>query len=333
MEDSSGAEKEMPRSRPGSGSAYKTTFDTYKFVTGNKMLRGANKPASPVPLFNPGQGSSLDQSLDNSLASSNRFPHEDETAADYPFESYTVSRDGSYSPSPLLVGGAGTSTFNTITQSERRLSAFPHGPHQDDGDDSVMQVRTVGELRVPDAENVDALASPLGSVPSLDKAGTGGLGSVPGPLMGSLGSFTCHFGSNSGPMGSFLGGAVTSMAASSGGLGLGSVPSLGSLPLGSVPEQRGLMAGIGDAPPGSLTIQPGDPQLGDRKDDENRADGMSDMGEPDDVDAGEFVGGSLMTANALSSGEASEIEQALQRLTPEEMERRRKKLGMGKTYR
>jgi hypothetical protein len=53
---------------------------------------------------------------------------------------------------------------------------------------------------------------------------------------------------------------------------------------------------------------------------------MSDLGDFE-ADEGEFVGGALTTASALSSGETSEIEKALQKLTPEEVDRRRKMLG------
>ena len=323
----------------GGGGMFKGTFDTYKLVTGNKMLQG-NAASSPVPLgapFNPGQGSSLDNSL----------------ADKEPILGSCV-----VSATPAVLGGIVSATSNTISSSNSsrsQIGAFPFGPVKTDGE---VNVKTVGELRVPKIDNMDALASPLGSVPGLN------LGTVPGAM--GLGpndprvpGFDPH---RPGPMGSVPEHPSFEAGEVHGSMQLGSVPlgstpgslamqpgpgfisgsGLTSGPLGSVPftgAAASAVPGFSDAPSGSLTLQqhPVGEELGDRKNVVNVADGSSDAGGDvqfdigaDDLD-GEFIGGDLKGTSALSSGETSEIERALQKLTPEEVDRRRKMLG--RTYR
>lgn len=315
---------------------FKGTFDTYKFVTGNKMVQ-SNTASSPVPLgtaFNPGQGSSLDNSLaDRELV----------------FESYTVSRDGSASPS--LLGGVVSATSNTISNSSNgergrghpQIGAFPFGPVKNDGE---VSVKTIGELRVPNIENVDALSSPLGSVPGLNVDPAPGAmghgltkpkvtGGTDSALAGPLGSVPDHRLFGAGEVHGSLPLGSVPLGLHPGSVALGSVPGLTSGPLGSVPSTGTAAPGFSDAPSGRLTLQqlPVKEELGDRKNANNAADGSSDAGGDvqfdigtDDID-GEFIGGDLKSTSALSSGETSEIERALQKLTPEDVERRRKMLG------
>jgi hypothetical protein len=199
------------------------------------------------------------------------------------FESYTVSRDGTQSPGEAATSnvflGMSASTCNTITQSRGGgmpsaqwghpgaleghpgvlgghpgLGAFQLGPQED----HVMTVQTIGELQVPSADNVDALSSPLGSIPSLNREGgpsyghPGHLGSVPG----NLGSVPGHLGSVPGRLGSVPGhlGSISEPPGYVTTSHLGSVPGhLGSAPpshLGSVPGQLGSV-------PSHLTSVPG----------------------------------------------------------------------------
>ena len=315
----------------GGGGFFKGTFNTYKFVTGNKMLQ-SNTTSSPVPLgtaFNPGQGSSLDNSLaDKELV----------------IGSYTDS------VSPSLLGGVASATSNTISNSDcgrgrPQIGAFPFGPVKNEGEATV---KTIGELRVPDIENMDALSSPLGSVPGLNadsapgafghaltKPQVTGTGSA---LAGPMGSVPDHRAFGAGEVhGSLQLGSVP-LGSHTGSVALGSVPGLAYGPLGSVPfagNAASAVPGFSDAPSGTLTLQqfPVNKEPGDRKNANNVADGSSDAGGDvqfdigtDDID-GEFIGGDLKSTSALSSGETSEIERALQKLTPEEVERRRKMLG------
>ena len=226
--------------------------------------------------------------------------------------------------------------------------------------ESVLEVQTVGQLKVPQLGQT-ALSSPLGSVPSLnqpdnipEEVGTipGGPGSIPGQL-GSvpgrgLGSIHGQFG------------AVPS--------GLGSVPeqfrsectsSLLSVPLGSVPSDFSTSApfsssGGHDFIQSSCQRGPFTPFTRDsgltssvfsdavdaRKSDnisrENEADGMSDDGrrtanQMEEYFCDELIGGKL--EDSEDKEESSDLEIALQKLTPAEVERRRNRLGMGKTYR
>ena len=314
----------------GGGGMFKGTFDTYKLVTGSKMLQ-SNNASSPVPLgtaFNPGQGSSLDNSLaDRELV----------------LGSYTVST------SQTLLGGVVSATSNTISNSncERgrsQIGAFPFGPVQA-GDE--VNVKTIGELRVPNIESMDALSSPLGSVPGLNV--NSDLGEIFGQhavtdsaLSGPMGSVSHHRSSEAGEIhGSQQLGTVP-LGSNSVSIALGSIPGLTSGPLGSVPfsgESDSVVPNFSDAPSGRLTLPqlPVNEELGDRKNAINWADGRSDGGGDvqfdigtDDMD-GEFIGGDLKCTSALTSGETSEIEKALQKLTPEEVARRRKMLG--RTYR
>ena len=316
------------------GGMFKGTFDTYKLVTGNKMLQG-NAASSPVPLgapFNPGQGSSLE----NSLADKEPI-----------FGSCHVSA------SPAVLGGVVSVTSNTISSSSishPQIGAFPFGPVKTDGE---VAVKTVGELRVPKIDSMDALASPLGSVPGLNLGtapGAMGLGpndpGVPGfdpHRCGPMGSVPDHpsFGGSM-QLGTVPLGSTPGSLAMQPGPGLISGSGSTSGPLGSVPftgAAASSLPGFSDAPSGSLTLpkHPEGEELGDRKNVVNVADGSSDAGGDvqfdigtDDLD-GEFIGGDLKGTSALSSGETSEIERALQKLTPEEVDRRRKMLG--RTYR
>ena len=251
----------------------------------------------------------------------------------------------------------------------------------DDPASRVMKVQTIGELQVPQIES-DALASPLGSVPSLrsarqsmsasasmdqgiDRAGCSmpaGLGSVPGvpssgqqqhPGLGSLPSMGMGPGQTNPALGSVPVQAHPGLGSVPGQAhpGLGSVPGqgLGSIPgLGSDPGQVGLRMTRGGQGCGGdsglissdlsfdLSKGEGGGHLGDRACADNAADGMSDDGsqflgefEPceDDFLGGVLTKGDLAEGNAVSS----EIEMALNKLTPEEVERRRKMLG--RTYR
>ena len=321
----------------GSGGMFKGTFDTYKLVTGNKMLQG-NAASSPVPLgapFNPGQGSSLDNSL----------------ADKEPIFGSCVA-----SATPAVLGGIVSATSNTISSSNSsrsQIGAFPFGPVKTDGNE--VGVKTVGELRVPKIDNMDALASPLGSVPGLN-LGTAPGAMGPGPNDPGVPGFDPHRPGSVPEHPSFGGGEVhgsmqfgsVPLGSTPGSLAMQSGPGLisgsgfTSGPLGSVPftgAAASAVPGFSDAPRGSLTLQqhPAGEELGDRKNVVNVADGSSDAGGDvqfdigaDDLD-GEFIGGDLKGTSALSSGETSEIERALQKLTPEEVDRRRKMLG--RTYR
>ena len=321
----------------GGGGLFRGTFDTYKFVTANKMLQ-SNTASSPVPLgaaFNPGQGSSLDNSLaDRELVLGSHMA----------------------GASPSLLGGVVSATSNVMSNSNcdrgrghPHVGAFPLGPVRNDGE---VNVKTIGELRVPNIENMDALSSPLGSVPGLnldpapdlighaltqptvactESALADPIGSVPDPRSFGAGEARGSLLLGSVPLGSHPGFGA-----------FGSVPGLSSGSLGSVPctgAGASAVPGFSDAPSGRLTLQQfsANEELGDRKNVNNVADGSSEAGGDvqfdvgtDDID-GEFIGGDLKSSSALSSGETSEIERALQKLTPEEVDRRRKMLG--RTYR
>ena len=84
------SESETPRRR---NRPFSSAFDTYRFVTANKMMPargGANE--SPVPKYPPGQGSSLD----------NKAAADEEGL--FTFESYTVSRAKYPKPGAVRAG-------------------------------------------------------------------------------------------------------------------------------------------------------------------------------------------------------------------------------------
>ena len=213
----------------------------------------------------------------------------------------------------------------------------------------------------PALESVPGQFNPaLGSVPGQMNPA---LGSVPGHINPNFGSVPGHmdisFGSGPGQMNPALGSVPGQMNPALGSvpeqMSLGSVPgqTRGSTPglgsLGSDPRQGRLMMTRGadsgltsgnlsfdQSKGGGLTST--DTGLGDRWTSDNAADGMSDDGsqflgefEPcdDDFLGGVLTKGDILEGNAVSS----EIEMALNKLTPEEVERRRRMLGNGRTYR
>ena len=327
----------------GGGGAFKGTFDTYKLVAGNKMLQ-ITSSTSPLPFeaaaYNPGQGSSLD----NSLAD-----------REFAFDNCTVplDDDGSSAPTSFLGGGGAVSaTLNTITDSRprrcpSRVGAFPFGLVKDGGGGEVP-VQTIGELRVPNLDNANyALSSPLGSVPSLGNAAAEHFESSDSAGVAVSQSGLAYLDQSDAGCEKR---AVRLASASIGHPALGSVPfgktsgaagALRPVPDSSVAAASKMTASP-DAGWGSLTFrqETAKEELCDRKNFDDVADGSSDAGGGDgggvhfDVGVGtdgEFIGGDLKSSSALSSGEASEIERALQKLTAEEVERRRKMLG--RTYR
>lgn len=91
------------------GHDFKRAFNTYKIVTANKMPRGAGfGVASPVPVtrgYQPGQGSSLDNSVKDRSSQNDDFFSSSEAVRYLPNDSmysYTVSRDESRSPTDFL---------------------------------------------------------------------------------------------------------------------------------------------------------------------------------------------------------------------------------------
>lgn len=241
--------------------------------------------------------------------------------------------------------------------------SYPNNDNEEDiweeeESSNVVRIKTVGELSVPQLE-MDALASPLGSVPSLNRDqsatppfGLMPLGSVPSPI--PLG----------GPLGSIPG-------------GLGFVPSsggLGSLPFGTVPSGARVGGSVtvdtfgASSLPGQflnydssgggsglcLTRDSGVTSsdfsdahgrfsaIGDRQD--NPGDGMSDDGRCTDLlgmEDSEFRGGylkdddddldELKLGGGMTLG-GGELDSVLKTLDPAEVERRRRQLNRAYRY-
>jgi hypothetical protein len=355
-------------SRPSSGrlrtsKRLKSTFETYKLATANKMHIGGMSSDSPIPFtngYNPGLGSSYE--------GSSAIPY----LPDDDIYSYTVSRDISQSPTAFMkLNDPSFNTSNTITvasagnrqhlpsgfvrsdlgfgelrppgetlpmtlgsvsaklNSFGSESGFPlgmelgqvpisvHHGYQEESEDSEF---AIPELGSEDTRSVPGLGSldsnmlgsglgELGSVPSgQGQLGSvpGGLGSVPGLDLGSGGGRRFHpgLGSGLGQLGSVPSGQGQ----------LGSVPSsqgkLGSVPCGQ--EQLGFVPGFSDSGVMSSDFQ----------DKRNLGDGM-----PDFSHYGESEGLTLNPGGSLS-GSNSELEEALSKLTPQEVSRRRQMFNL-----
>lgn len=276
-----------------SSSLFKNAFSTYKLATANKMPHGGGSNTSPVPItqgYNPGQGSSLDNSY---LTTSIPYMPDDN------IYSYTVSRDMSRSPThfsdidnheSLQVGGdfdTRPSDTLTVASGGSKCLTVPYLGEQPKRrskaeEDSVLKVQTVGELRAPMQSAGDslALALPLGSVPG------------------------------------------TNMMQRE----LGSIPSLGAVPgcLGSVPghheeeEQYELT---------SLTMEPTTTLLEVPKSDSGVTSGdFSEIGGLGDRNVADGMEATMGFTRDWIESSSSDLEQVLQKITPAEVERRRKKL-------
>ncbi|XP_059096744.1 trafficking kinesin-binding protein milt-like [Tigriopus californicus] len=247
--------------------------------------------------------------------------------------------------------------FSMGVMSEGVYSNDRDDPNEREESSNVLRVKTVGELSVPQLE-MDALASPLGSVPSLsrDQSEPPPFGLM--PLGGEPSTIPL------GPLGSIPGGG--GFAPSAGGLG--------SLPFGTVPSGARVGGSMAvdtfgasslpgqfmnyDSSGGSrlcLTRDSGVTSsdfsdahgrfsaIGDRQD--NPGDGMSDDGRGSNLmgmEDSEFRGGYLKDdvddmAELKFSGDSSsigggELDSVLKSLNPEEVERRRRQLSRTYSY-
>ena len=157
----------------------------------------------------------------------------------------------------------------------------------------------------------------------------GGLGSIPG--LGSappMGTGMSEFGSASDLTLTVTPGHRSYMTR--GGLGLG--PDDSGVMSNEFGDQHRLGSALSDSAP--LTMASGQGQRGGEPRVLNPADGMSDddalIGEFDETD---FLGGDLKNEEDKSeeSGLSAELQDALKKLTPDEVEKRRRALG--RTYR
>ena len=157
----------------------------------------------------------------------------------------------------------------------------------------------------------------------------GGLGSIPG--LGSappMGTGMSEFGSASDLTLTVTPGHRSYMTR--GGLGLG--PDDSGVMSNEFGDQNRLGSALSDSAP--LTMARGQGQRGGEPRVLNPADGMSDddalIGEFDETD---FLGGDLKNEEDKSeeSGLSAELQDALKKLTPDEVEKRRRALG--RTYR
>jgi len=217
------------------------------------------------------------------------------------FDSYSVSRVDESEDSPPNIMDFRAGSLSKVDGSGDVPSSllFPtKAKTATEKEDMIYEDETVGELRLPSIRS-DALASPLGSVPSLTDEQ-----SRENKLHSDL--FSSHLGQVS------------------------------HASFGFVPEAFGV--GLADAGDGDLTLGKGNlSTLDPRKRDEDwEADGRSDGGLALGAEAldGDFMSGCLNEEAAEKPGDvglSSELTSALQQLTPEEVERRRQR--MSSTYR
>ena len=287
----------------GLSSAYKSTFDTFRLATANKMHIGGLSSDSPIPTYNPGLGSSLESA-----------PRILRLGQDQDAYSYTISRDNSQSPSAFMID----LDENYKTKTSDTLTMTPAGGHKRPIISSVELQRTGSSMSL-DSRSRQQLQfdseDPDGEF-SIPEFGSGKEQSLPG-----LGSLECINIASDSPR---------PLAAS--GLRpqrLGSVPELGAmsrqLRLGSVPgdifEPPGRRADLGCVPSNAVGKPGMRPDLGT----------VPFAFEDSGIESSEFqdmlrLEGDGKDQSGSGSESIPELEEALLKLTPQEVEQRRKRM-------
>lgn len=296
----------------------KSTFATYKLATANKMHIGGLSSDSPIPSYAPGLGSSLENPSGFSIP---RVMPLDDTF------SYTILRDNSQSPTAFMID-LDDKQFKTRTSDT--LTMTPAGACYKNR--SLMDLRPMSPMSLKldkDQLTRDETEGEL-SILEWDSASVDGGESIPG-----LGSFEER------PRLGSLPGLSRPALGSVPGAGLGSVPEglEKRRDLGAVPQQGGRMM-MSDMTSQGRRAMPGfSAPIIDGEKSKLRPDLGTVPGpfafEDSGIESSEFQdlrkegdGNAMMDLRTNLSGSDSipELEEVLAKLTPSEVEQRRKRM-------